>query len=83
MVAQDSELLPAAVAIAKTVATRSAPVTKLVKQMQHVGQSYDVAGAIKYELDIAIQAYEAMGKQSSKTQAALSGAFSKRTRSKL
>ena len=38
---------------------------------------------VHLELDIGIQAYEEMGIQSPQTQAALSGAFSKRTRSKL
>ena len=76
----EDKLLETAQGMAQAVAKRNTDIVKLVKDMQHKGQSYDVPGAIKYELDIAAKAYEAMGKQSAHTKKALTGAFAARSK---
>jgi enoyl-CoA hydratase/carnithine racemase len=82
-VVPEGDLLTTATRMAEDIAKRRPDVVKLVKDMQHKGQAYDVAGALKYELDIAAKAYEQMASQPSSTQKTLSSAFAGRDRSKL
>lgn len=80
VVEKEVDLLPLAQKVAASIARRKPGTVRLVKEMQHRGQAYDVAGALKYELDIAAKAYEEMGRNSSQTQASLSGAFAARSK---
>jgi enoyl-CoA hydratase/carnithine racemase len=80
VVDNEDDLLPTAKAMAQAIAKRkSSDVVKLVKEMQQKGQAYDIRGALKYELDIAIKAYEKMGR-SLTTKAILAGTFASRSK---
>ena len=76
----EADLLPTAKAMAASVAKRKPGVVKLVKEMQHKGQAYDVHGALRYEFDIAAKAYAEMGTQGAGTRNMLSQAFSARSK---
>lgn len=80
VVQSEEDLLPTAKALAVAVSTRDRGLLRLVKDMQHKGQAYDVYGALKYELEIAAKAYEDMGKMGAKTQQSLRGQFTARSK---
>ena len=80
VVEKEADLLPLAKKLAASITKRNPGTLRLVKEMQHKGQAYDVSGALKYELDIAAKAYEEMGRNSSQTHASLSGAFAARSK---
>jgi enoyl-CoA hydratase/carnithine racemase len=80
VVQSEEELLPSAKTLALAISKRNPGLVRLVKEMQHKGQAYDIHGALKYELDIASRFYEDMGKEAAKTQQSLSGQFSSRSK---
>jgi len=82
-VVPSAELLPRAMTLARTIASKSPSVTATIKTLQHVGQQYDVEGALRYELGFAANAYAAMAADAAATRERLSKGLSARHASKL
>ena len=80
VVQSNEQLFPRAIELARMIAGKSSAVTATIKEMQQVGQQYDVAGALQYELGYAIAAYSDMGKDGAKTKDRLSKGFSNRSK---
>ena len=79
-VVPDDQLLQTALDMAKGIAKQSSTVVKLIKDMQHKGQQYDVNTALQYERRIASDAYQQMAQQRSATKAQLTDSFTARSK---